>query len=246
MPRTDGDILAAAELLRERGGAIALTGAGISVDSGIPDFRSAGGLWSRYDPAEYAHIEAFRRDPDKVWRMLREMESLVTGAAPNPGHLALAELERRGVLRGVITQNIDGLHQRAGSREVVEFHGGADRLVCHCGVRLPAAEAPPGGAPRCPGCGAVLKPDIVFFGEAIPAEALRRAFRLAGECRVVLVVGTSATVSPAAEVPVLARQRGAALVELNLERTPLSPLCDLCVRGSSSDTLPALVAALDG
>ncbi|MDY0003032.1 MAG: NAD-dependent deacylase [Polyangia bacterium] len=234
----------AAKLLRERGRAIALTGAGISVDSGIPDFRSAEGLWSRYDPMEYATIDAFERDPAKVWRMVRDLESLVTSAEPNPGHLALEELERQGLLEAVITQNIDGLHQRAGSRKVVELHGSADRLVCRCGLRLGASESPPGEVPRCPACDRVLKPDVIFFGEALPQGALRKAFEYAASCRVVLVVGTSATVSPASELPLLALRAGASLVELNLERTGLSQLCQLRVPGPSSVTLPAILEAL--
>ncbi len=236
----------AAEILREHRPAIALTGAGISVDSGIPDFRSADGLWARYDPMEYATIEAFRRHPEKVWTMLREMESLVVEAEPNPGHRALAELEALVGLRSVVTQNIDGLHQRAGSSHVVEFHGGAHRLVCQCGVRMEAADASEEPVPPCPDCGAVLKPDVIFFGEMIPPEALREAFWQAKQARAVLVVGTSATVSPASEVPLLARKAGARLLEFNLEATPLSTHCDVCVLGSASETLPAVVDALRG
>ncbi len=234
----------AAQILKDHSHAIALTGAGISVDSGIPDFRSAQGLWARYDPMEYATLSAFRKHPEKVWRMLHEMEELVVGAEPNAGHRALAELEELGVLTGVVTQNIDGLHQAAGSSRVVEFHGGADRLVCFCGYTVAAADAPQDPVPCCPQCGGVLKPDIVFFGEPIPSDALRRAFLLASEAQVVLVVGTSATVSPAAEVPVLARQSGAQLIEFNVERTALSDLCDVCVTGRAARTLPAVVEAL--
>lgn len=239
------DVSRAAELLRRNRRAIALTGAGISVDSGIPDFRSPGGLWTKYEPMEYATIEAFRRDPEKVWQMLLEVDELVRDAEPNAGHRALAELERMGVVRGIVTQNIDGLHQRAGSRAVVEFHGGSHRLRClSCDGTWDAVDLPRGEMPRCDRCQVPLKPDIVFFGEAIGRKALADAFGLAGDCDAVLVVGTSATVSPASEVPVLAKRRGAVLLEFNLEQTPLSDLADVCVLGSASETLPALVEAL--
>jgi NAD-dependent deacetylase len=194
---------------------------------------------------EYATIDAFRRDPRKVWRMLAEVDALVRAAAPNPGHVALAELERRGVVQAIVTQNIDGLHQRAGSGEVIEFHGGSERLRClGCDRTWEAAAFPRGRVPECDLCQVPLKPDVVFFGEAIPPRVLADAFRLAGESDAVLVVGTSATVSPAAEVAVLAKRAGAVLLEFNLERTPLSGLADVCVTGSASETLPALVQAL--
>ena len=239
------NVAQAAEVLRRCKRAIALTGAGISVDSGIPDFRSAGGLWTKYEPMEYATIQAFRASPEKVWEMLLEVDDLVHNAQPNPGHRALAELERAGYVGGIVTQNIDGLHQRAGSTDVVEFHGSAARLVCEpCGRSLAADTMSRGVMPRCERCHQPLKPDIVFFGEAIPKHALEGAFRLAEACDAVLVVGTSATVSPASEVPVLARRNGADLLEFNLERTPLSSLASVCVLGSASETLPALVEAL--
>lgn len=239
------DISQAAALLRQNRRAIALTGAGISVDSGIPDFRSPGGLWTKYEPMEYATIEAFRRDPEKVWQMLLEVDALVRDAQPNPGHRALADLERLGVLEAIVTQNIDGLHQRAGSQIVVEFHGGSHRLRClSCDRTWNASEMARDQVPRCDQCQVALKPDIVFFGEAIGRQDLTDAMQLAGQCKAVLVVGTSATVSPASEVPVLAKRQGAVLLEFNLEKTPLSDLADVCVLGSASETLPLLVEAL--
>ncbi|OGP53749.1 MAG: hypothetical protein A2Y65_01390 [Deltaproteobacteria bacterium RBG_13_52_11] len=223
---------------------IALTGAGISVESGIPDFRSAGGLWSKYDPEEYAHISAFQSNPEKIWHMLKEMMELVLGAEPNPAHSALAELEQMGLLSSVITQNVDGLHQRAGSREVIEFHGSNQWLVClECGYRQEAAslsfEVIP---PRCPRCSSILKPDVVFFGEPIPWEVQTRSFEEAGTCALVLVVGTSAVVYPAAGIPPLAKQNGAKVVEINTEPTALTGfISDYLIQGSAGTILPKIV-----
>ena len=223
---------------------IAFTGAGISVESGIPDFRSADGLWSRYDPDEYAHISAFRANPEKVWRMLKEMMELTLGAEPNPAHRALAELEEMGLLSSVITQNVDGLHQRAGSKNVIEFHGTNDYLVCiRCGWRreskdLSFDEIPP----RCEKCGFILKPDVVFFGEPIPPEAQRRAFEEARTCDVVLVIGTSAVVFPAGEIPIVAKRRGAKVVEINKESTVLTgSISDYLLQGKAGEILPRIV-----
>jgi len=223
---------------------IALTGAGISVESGIPDFRSAGGLWSKYDPEEYAHISAFQADPEKVWQMLKEMMELVLGAEPNPAHNALADLEQMGLLSSVITQNVDGLHQRAGSREVIEFHGSNQWLVClECGYRQEATsfsfkEIPP----RCPQCSCILKPDVVFFGEPIPWEAQTRAFEEAGTCELVLAIGTSAVVYPAAGIPTAAKQSGATVVEINTESTALTGfVSDYLIQGAAGMILPKIV-----
>jgi NAD-dependent deacetylase len=223
---------------------IALTGAGISVESGIPDFRGAGGLWSKYDPEEYAHISSFRSNPEKVWQMLKEMMELVLSAEPNAAHVALAELEQMGLLKSVITQNVDGLHQRGGSREVIEFHGSNQWLVClACGNRREAAslsfEAIP---PRCRQCNSILKPDVVFFGETIPWEAQTRSFEEAGTCDVVLVIGTSAVVYPAAGIPTIAKQNGAKVVEINMEPTPLTNrVSDYLIQGSAGTILPHIV-----
>ncbi|MBI5499531.1 MAG: NAD-dependent deacylase [Deltaproteobacteria bacterium] len=238
-------VATAAGWIRE-GGVVALTGAGISVDSGIPDFRSSGGLWERYEPSRYATIEAFREDPDRVWRMLREMGELIAAAKPNAGHRALAALESRGLLGAVITQNVDDLHQAAGSRRVIEFHGNALDVRCaRCGER-PASPPLPDGvrAPRCT-CGGVLRPMVVFFGEPIPPGAFLEASEAAQRSRTMLVVGTSATVAPASLLPMLAKTSGARLIEVNLEETGLSRIADLALVGrSATDVLPAIVGAL--
>ena len=167
---------------------IAFTGAGISVESGIPDFRGAQGLWQKYDPEEYAHIHTFNSNPDRVWLMLKDMFSLIMEAKPNPAHIGLAELERMGYLSSVITQNVDGLHQAAGSRNVIEFHGTHRTLSClKCsttidGTSLKMEDLPP----RCSRCSSLLKPDVVFFGEPIPWEAQVLSFKESKSCSVVL------------------------------------------------------------
>jgi NAD-dependent deacetylase len=231
-----------ARALVDRRHGVALTGAGISVPSGIPDFRSSGGLWDRFDPMEYATIDAFRTDPDKVWRMLAELDDLVVSARPNPAHQALADLEGLGVLDGVITQNIDNLHQDAGSRRVVEFHGNGRRLVClECDRTYDAAEGRElGMPPRCR-CGKLLKPDVVLFGEAIPDQAFAGSQELTDTCAVMLVVGTSATVMPCSLIPRMARRGGAKLVEVNTESTELTEACDYRIHGDAASTLPRLV-----
>ncbi len=227
---------------------VVLTGAGISVASGIPDFRSAEGLWSRYDPAEYATLGAFRHDSRKVWRMLAEMLEVLDAARPNAAHRALARLEAAGVVQGVITQNIDGLHQGAGSETVLEFHGSCRRFRClDCGCRYTRSEARALGLPPGCGCGALLKPDIVFFGEMIPDGLFDASRQLATRCGVMLVVGTSAEVSPANQVPWIARQHGATVVELNLEETQLTgSVTDIFVRGPAEATVHALAEAVLG
>jgi NAD-dependent deacetylase len=236
----------AARLLRGRRDAVALTGAGISVESGIPAFRGSQGLWGKYDPAEYATIGAFLRDPAKVWRMLSEMVSLCGGAAPNPAHAGLAELEAIGILRAVITQNVDGLHQAAGSRQVIEYHGNMESLVCiACWKQYPTRERLADGvAPACD-CGEILKPNVVLFGEPIPWLAQERAEEAARTCGVLLVAGTSAQVSPACDIPRIAKKAGAAIVEINPEETPLTAsVTDLHISGSASEILGSILQIL--
>lgn len=233
-------------LVRWRHG-VALTGAGLSVDSGIPDFRSPGGLWERFDPLEYATIDAFREDPERVWRMLVELDQLLGAARPNPGHLALARLEERGLLDGIVTQNVDNLHQAAGSKTVVEFHGNGRRLCClRCRRSVEADQARGlGMPPRCPACQNVLKPDVVFFGEAIPDHAMQASLELLRSCKVMIVVATSGTVAPASLMPMIAKQQGAFVAEINLGPTELSAACDVTVHASASESLPALVERVD-
>lgn len=230
---------------------IALTGAGISVASGIPDFRSRGGLWERFDPMIYAAIETFYEDPFRIWEMLYEMYLTMGDKQPNAGHLALAQLERLGLLQAIITQNIDRLHHRAGNSHVIEFHGNAEELQClSCGY-LSSLDIPAFTAslrqkrfpPTCPSCKAVLKPAVVFFGEAIPEEALEESYRLAQETPWVLVVATSAQVAPASLLPELARVQGATIIEINKEASTLtrSGISHLFLEGPQEELLPLLL-----
>lgn len=234
----------AAEIILTSQLTLALTGAGISVESGIPDFRSAEGLWAKFDPAEYATIQAFRANPQKVWEMLREMDKVVGRAEPNPAHGGMSELERMGCLHCIITQNIDNLHQAAGSRDVIEYHGNASTLSClWCGRKYPAADKRGENLPRCD-CEKILKPDVIFFGEAIPEEAMNRSFQLASSAEALLVVGTSAVVSPVNTIPAIAKRNGAKIIEINIEKTNLTnTVTDIFFKGSAGDIVPRLVAA---
>jgi len=225
---------------------IALTGAGVSVESGIPDFRGSGGLWSKYDPMEYAHISAFLENPFKVWNMLTEMEALVSSARPNAAHYALAELEQISRFSSVITQNVDNLHQEAGSSFVIEFHGNGKRLKClSCGSTMGKSQVDFSIMPPKCHCGGLLKPDVVFFGEAIPMKAYNMAQLEARDCDLILVIGTSAVVSPAGDIPLEAKRGGALLVEINLEETVLTrSVSDLSIHESAGKVLPALVESI--
>ncbi len=238
----------AANLLRDAKHPIALTGAGISVESGVPAFRGKSGLWDKYPIEEYATIEAFVRNPQKVWAFFKEFYEVLNKAKPNPAHIALASLEKAGVLKSIVTQNIDNLHQRAGSRNVIEFHGSGSTLEClECGSVVHFDEqmlTPP--VPTCD-CGGLLKPQIVLFGEAIPFSALEAAQREALLCDVMLVVGTSAQIAPASMLPIVAKRRGAMIVEMNVEQTYLTGcVADLSVLGSVGLTLPEVAHLVSG
>lgn len=235
----------AAQALRRARKTIALTGAGISAESGIPTFRDPGGLWDRYDPEEYATIEAFRRNPAKVWQMMRDFTELKT-ARPNPGHFGLVQLEQMGFLRCIITQNVDNLHQDAGSREVIEFHGNMRQVVCQgCRKLLPLEDISLEALPPYCGCGGVFKPAGVFFGEPIPPEALSRAYEESKSCDLMLVIGTSAVVYPAADMPRVAKEAGARLIEINPERTDLTGwVTDFIIQGKAGIAIPRIVAEI--
>jgi len=238
-----------AALVRERQPCVVLTGAGISTESGIPDFRSPSGIWAKYDPMECATIAAFRRNPVKVWQFYALRFELLTSAEPNEGHLALAELERRGLVEAVVTQNVDGLHRRAGSQGVVEVHGSIRSASClDCGERDPlddvVASLRDAPAPPCPRCGAVLKPDVVMFGELLPAAAIDRAVELARRARLLLVVGSSLEVHPVAALPAETISGGGALAIVNRGPTPFDDLASIRIDGGAGVTLGALVEGL--
>ncbi len=239
----------------------ALTGAGISVESGIPDFRSPGGVWTLFDPAEYATIEVFRQNPAKAWVMYRALCRELAGKQPNAAHRALARLEQAARLDAVVTQNIDGLHQAAGNRTVLEIHGNHARLQClDCGHREPLAaeHLAVSGVPACPQCGGGLKPDFVLFGEDV--REMHAIERVMARCELLLVIGTSATVHPAAGLPGLVKARGGLVFEFNLEPTDLTrgrvggwwaagrsgsaASSDWLFQGPASATVPLLVDAV--
>ena len=239
-----------AELIRENQPCVALTGAGVSTDSGIPDFRSPHGMWGEFDPREYATLGAFLRDPEKVWRFYAPRFAMLTEAEPNRAHLALAELEALGLLEAVVTQNIDLLHTRAGSREVVEVHGSIRTSTCRdCGARYPLEQVATlleagEGAPRCPACGAVLKPDVVFFDELLPEAAIDRAYELAERARLLLVAGSSLEVYPVAGLPGVTLAAGGKVAVVNRGETSIDARAALCLDGSAAEILAATVAAL--
>ena len=235
----------AATLLKNAKKAIALTGAGVSTESGIPDFRSKGGLWSRFDPMEYGTISAFRRDPAKVWEMLEELVT-ITQTQPNPGHQAMAELERKNIIKGIITQNIDLLHQKGGSRNVIEFHGSIDSLTClDCGMSYPLSSLKGKKFPlSCPHCQSLLKPDIVFFDEQIPGEAILKSQELVQGADCLLVAGTSCQVMPASFFPTQVHDQGGTIIELNLEPT-LGHLATVVLQGGFAGTMQLLARELE-
>ncbi|MDI6796948.1 MAG: NAD-dependent deacylase [Desulfatibacillaceae bacterium] len=217
-------IARAAQILKKSRRVVALTGAGISVASGIPPFRGKGGIWERFDPMEVAHIQSFMQNPKKVWDLLiREMKEILDRAVPNPAHLGFYELEKMGRLEAIITQNVDGLHQKANSSLVIEFHGNFAQQRCmDCNAMLPTSQVSLDVLPPLCECGGVLRPDCVFFGEAIPVDALEQSNMLASTCDCMIVAGTSAVVYPAAALPGIAKAAGASIIEINLEPTHLS------------------------
>jgi NAD-dependent deacetylase len=235
------------ESLRSARRVTVLTGAGISAESGVPTFREAQtGLWAQYDPEELATPQAFQRNPRLVWEWYAWRRELAAKAEPNPGHLALAQLEQRIPHFTLITQNVDGLHQRAGSQNVIELHGNIWRTICFDDRQVvdawPDSEEIP---PRCPRCGGLLRPDVVWFGESLPAQALDAAWTAAKQGELFLTVGTSAIVQPAASLPWVALEHGIPTVEINPNSTPLTPAMTYVLPGPAGQVLPALVKALE-
>lgn len=240
------EVRALAELVRTQQPCVVLTGAGISTESGIPDYRGSAGVWKSVDPMEYASIAAFRADPVKVWSHYGPRLTMLTEAEPNDGHRALAELERGGFVAAIVTQNIDVLHERAGSQDAVEVHGSIRTSSCQaCGARYPLAqvlELLP--LPSCETCGGILKPDVVFFGELLPVHAIDRAFELAETARLLLVVGSTLEVHPVAGLPEATLAAGGRLAIVNRGPTAYDHRADLRVEAGAGETLLTLADEL--
>jgi len=241
---------AAARLVVASRHVVALVGAGHSVESGIPPFRGPGGLWTKYGDPDMLGYQNFMRDPKKWWEEtlsrtgpMRELLDALAQAQPNPGHHALAQLEQLGQLQHIITQNIDNLHQEAGSVAITEIHGSRVKLRCiGCNSRWPVDEFPIEELPpKCPQCGGMVKSDTVMFGEPIPRDALEECIRQTRMCDCMLLVGTSGVVYPAAGFPQDVKMSGGALIEINTNETALTPLCDIILRAPTGTSLPRLV-----
>ena len=243
------DASALARLIRANQPCVVLTGAGVSTESGIPDFRSPTGIWAEFDPAEYASLPAFRADPAKVWRFYKPRIAMLTDAEPNAAHFALAALEQAGLVEAVVTQNIDLLHERAGTRNLVEVHGSIRTATCpSCGSTYPreevVAKLERAESPGCDDCGAILKPDVVFFGELLPVDAIEQAFELAHRARLLLVVGSSLEVHPVAAIPQETLAAGGRLAIVNKGPTPYDRRADLKVEANAGEILGAVAAEL--
>ena len=232
--------------LRDARSVAVLTGAGISAESGVPTFRDAQtGLWSNFKPEDLATPEAFRRNPKLVWEWYAWRRELVNKVQPNAGHVALVELESRAPAFTLVTQNVDGLHQRAGSRNVIELHGNITRTKCFEENVVVETWAETGEAPpRCPRCGGRLRPDVVWFNENLPEDAIEKSIAASRNCDVFLSIGTSTQVYPAASLPFEALDAGATVVEINPDATPLTPRADFALRGPSGVILPELVTSM--
>ncbi|MBL0176929.1 MAG: NAD-dependent deacylase [Ignavibacteria bacterium] len=230
--------------LLERADSIAvLTGAGVSAESGVPTFRDPGGLWSRFKPEELANVDAFMRNPDLVWEWYTYRRELIAGVQPNPGHVALAEMQTLIPDFTLVTQNVDNLHQRAGSTDVVELHGNIERSFCmDCRATVDKIDLPASKAvPRCAHCGGLIRPGVVWFGEMLPDAQLRRASDAAARCQLFLSIGTSGEVYPAAQLPGLAREHGAWVVEINPRPSSIAHRMHECIEAPSGVVLPLLV-----
>lgn len=251
-PKSGDGMERAAALLRRARYAVALTGAGISTPSGIPDFRSRhSGLWEDVDPMEVASLTGFRRRPEAFYTWVRPLVRLMLAAEPNPAHFALAKLEADGILKALITQNIDMLHSRAGSRTLYEVHGHLRDATCvECFHEQPTGDflahfVETGNVPRCSTCGGLLKPNVILYGEALPIRILQAAQRAARECDVMLVVGSSLEVAPASELPLIAHAHGAHIILINYEHTYIDDQASIIIHDDVADVLPRIVQILE-
>ncbi len=227
--------------------AAAFTGAGISVESGIPPFRGPEGLWSKYDP-QVLDIDFFHSHPDISWTVIKEIFYDFFGKAnPNKAHFALAKMEKAGVLKSIITQNIDNLHQEAGSKNVIEFHGSSHTLVCtSCGKKYNIDEIDLNKIPvTCPECGGILKPDFVFFGEGIPTDSYQRSYDTVSKCDVLLIIGTTGEIMPASQLPFIAKSNGATIIEVNTNPSNYTAkITDIFLQGKATDIMVELLKAM--
>ena len=235
-------------LLSRTGKLVALTGAGVSQESGLRTFRdSQTGLWAQYKPEDLASPEAFRRDPKLVWDWYAWRREAIKGVRPNPGHFALVELESKIPQFTLITQNVDGLHRMAGTRNLFELHGNIQRVCCSkCGEFAETWDEDSESVPRCVHCDGLLRPDVVWFGESLPRDQLEAAVEAARACDVFFSIGTSGVVQPAASLAYAVKNNGAVVVEVNMEPTPLTSKVDFFIQGKSGEILPALVKAVFG
>lgn len=234
----------AASAIRKAKHLIALTGAGISKESNIPTFRGADGLWKEYNAMDLATPQAFQNNPSLVWDWYTWRQGLIGECKPNPAHDVLAKWEREGRLKTLITQNVDGLHRRAGSSNVLEVHGNLWALKCSVCPHRDRLTQPASGIPICPACGANLRPDVVWFGEQLDSVIMTTVYEALELADVCLVIGTSALVQPAASFPLVVRQHGGTLIEINVEQTPLSGLVDVSLLGKAGEMLPMIDNAL--
>lgn len=236
----------AVELIVKSKYAVAFTGAGISVESGIPPFRGENGLWSRYDP-NVLDLTNFQLNPVEAWKVIKEIFYDFFGEAkPNDAHFALAEMEKRGLIKAVITQNIDNLHYDAGSKEVYEFHGNSRMLVCpYCNKKYVASKVDLSDIPLCDQCHGVLKPDFIFFGEGIPEEAYRKSFEAARQADVMIIIGSTGEVVPASSVPMYAKHNGAKIIEINPDITTFtSSITDVYLQGMATEMMNKLLIGI--
>jgi NAD-dependent deacetylase len=234
------DLEDAASIIENSKYMVALTGAGISKESNVPTFRGKDGLWKNYDPMQLATPSAFESNPELVWEWYSWRQNLISNSNPNPAHTTLAKWEKSGLLKTLITQNVDGLHRRAGSERILEVHGDLWKLKCEVCYHRDRLSSPANGIPTCPECDSNLRPDVVWFGENLDASVILQVYEELEKADVCLVIGTSALVQPAASFPVVVKQRQGILIEVNVEMTPLTAIADIHLYGKAGEILPKL------
>lgn len=244
---SDDDIRRVAKILLDARNVVALTGAGISADSGIPTFRGSDGLWRRFKPEQLATPVAFQKNPKLVWEWYSWRISMVLRAEPNPAHLALKKLEDMGKLSVVITQNVDDLHERAGTRNIIKLHGDILTARCTvCGRKVRFSAPPEDIPPKCNVCGGLMRPDVVWFGEPLPSDALERAFSVSASADAMIVIGTSGVVYPAGALPFVTRSYGGIVIEINIDKSAITSVASVFLRNRASVVLPHVVSVLEG